>query len=636
VRKYGWWRWLIPVLLVAAWVGARGLNADALWFDEYWSVYNAGGAHYGPLSPADIWTRVATQDPWQAPGYFLLLSGWGALAGWSPFALRGLSLLAGLLAVAWAYRLGRDLVSPLGGQAAAVTMGLSAYFLYYFHEMRTYTLIVMLIATTGWAYWRVAHGGGRWSKIALFGGALCLLYTHYFAALTMGILGLYHLLFVRKERQWWNAALLIGAAGLLFIPWAGVLINGANSAVEDTLRQSNAWTPRQAISGALFMYSNGAALLAVVVGAYSLIPLSTTRDDDRRNIQLSAPPNNRPTGIRFYQSSTFFSWFWLLGMLALLLAVNARFGVILEVRYLFPLWPPLALVAALGIDRMARNGARPAAYLILGLWAAAGVWNSVDSEARNTLRNPHWYQPWDVFVEQLRPHLQDGDALLYLLPDWTWPSYHQSVFEYYLYGLPNRHTLLQRPENVGIETFQQQATEAVDGAERVWLAYTANQPTSYIETADQILKAQGYLDCGGIYQTDQLHLGLYTHQSAAPIRFGEQVTNTLLTADYIPGQLTVAGIWSPDPDVVPNTYSVGIHIKNAAGELVAQSDYGLPAVKNCVLTILDLSALPVGDYTVETVVYDWQTGERLRARRTGGSAEGRESQFVGTFSVLHD
>ena len=45
------------------------------------------------------------------------------------------------------------------------------------------------------------------------------------------------------------------------------------------------------------------------------------------------------------KSVALFAWFWLVGILAALLAVNARFGVILEVRYLFPLWPALALVS---------------------------------------------------------------------------------------------------------------------------------------------------------------------------------------------------------------------------------------------------------------------------------------------------
>ena len=37
---------LVGVLLVVAWGSIPMLNADALWFDEWWSLFNAGGVSY--------------------------------------------------------------------------------------------------------------------------------------------------------------------------------------------------------------------------------------------------------------------------------------------------------------------------------------------------------------------------------------------------------------------------------------------------------------------------------------------------------------------------------------------------------------------------------------------------------------
>jgi hypothetical protein len=593
------WLWLIPALLLATWIGARGLNADALWFDEYWSIYNAGGAHYGPLSPADIWGRVSAQDPWQAPGYFLLLAGWGALVGWTPFALRALSLLAGALAVAWAYRLGRDAVSPLGGLTAAVTMGMSAYFLYFFHEMRTYTLIVMLITMTAWAYWRVMNGARQpWIQAILLLGAVGLFYTHYFAALTVGVFGLYHLLFVKKDRRWWRAALPLVGAGLLFLPWLGTLVSGLNSATEDALRQANAWTPRQVVSGVLFMFSNGGVLLALLLGFLS------------------------------FRRQALFAWFWLLAMLGLLLLINARFGVILEVRYLFPLWPALALLAALAIDRLSMSGLRSAALAVLALWTAAGVWNSLDSDSAYTLSNPHWHQPWNVLVEQLRPRGKDGDALLYLLPDWTWPGYHQKVFDYYLYGSPVRGGLIQRPENTGAAAFAQSVKDEAGGASRLWLAYTADQPTTYLPDAQKVLSEAGYLDCGGFNASPPLGLELYRHKSAAPplATFGGPTLDSrivLAALDAAPlsdkTRLNVTAVWSQGKDVPPNTFSVALHLEDAAGHLVAQADYGFPAEESACRSLdIPLKDMAPGEYRLYAAVYRWQSGERLAAATADG------------------
>lgn len=93
------WLYLVPLLLLTTWLGARGLNADTLWYDEYWSLYDAGIEPHGDRTLAQIWEGVASRNPWHAPGYFMILSGWGRLAGGTPFAGRALSLLFGLLAL---------------------------------------------------------------------------------------------------------------------------------------------------------------------------------------------------------------------------------------------------------------------------------------------------------------------------------------------------------------------------------------------------------------------------------------------------------------------------------------------------------------------------------------------------------
>ncbi|MBZ0286104.1 MAG: hypothetical protein K8I30_00710, partial [Anaerolineae bacterium] len=93
---------MIALLLAVMALGARGLGQDALWLDEYWSLAHAGGLE--SLSPVEVWGRIAASDPWQTPGYYLLLNLWGGRVGWSAFAGRALSLLAGMLAVAWVYR----------------------------------------------------------------------------------------------------------------------------------------------------------------------------------------------------------------------------------------------------------------------------------------------------------------------------------------------------------------------------------------------------------------------------------------------------------------------------------------------------------------------------------------------------
>ena len=59
-RRTRHWLWILPLLLLLLLItglGARDLTSDGLWYDEQWSIYDSGGAHYGPLSPAEIWTK---------------------------------------------------------------------------------------------------------------------------------------------------------------------------------------------------------------------------------------------------------------------------------------------------------------------------------------------------------------------------------------------------------------------------------------------------------------------------------------------------------------------------------------------------------------------------------------------------
>src|SRR5215216_3120094 len=121
MKRRLWW-WLIPLMLLVFWLGARGLNADPIWSDEYYSIYSAGLGPFGPLTPAGIWERIAGYDPWHTPGFFTLLNLWGRLVGGNPPALRALAMLLALLALAWTYRLGRDVMTPRAGLYAALVM----------------------------------------------------------------------------------------------------------------------------------------------------------------------------------------------------------------------------------------------------------------------------------------------------------------------------------------------------------------------------------------------------------------------------------------------------------------------------------------------------------------------------------
>ena len=94
----------------------------------------------------------------QAPLFYLLGAAWAQLAGWSQYALRLFSVLAGMLMIAWLYRFGSDMFNRRIGLLAAILMSTSAYMILYVHDFRMYTLLLLLAIIHTWLYGRLAHG----------------------------------------------------------------------------------------------------------------------------------------------------------------------------------------------------------------------------------------------------------------------------------------------------------------------------------------------------------------------------------------------------------------------------------------------------------------------------------------------
>lgn len=209
---------LVILLLSCAWVGIRGLNADALWFDEYYSLVESGGTHFGPLTPLDLVLRVASYSTWP-PGYNLLFAAWGSLVGWSQVAGRVLSLLLGLLTLAALYRLG----------------------------------------------WQI----GRNRRAGFYAALTALLYSHPVGQVVFGVVVLYHLLIAPRgpqKRALWMP--LIGA-GVLYLPWVAVML----ARVYQELQVPRARPLAEMLGSTFYAYSNGLPLIVAALGVFALTRL---------------------------------------------------------------------------------------------------------------------------------------------------------------------------------------------------------------------------------------------------------------------------------------------------------------------------------------------------------------------------
>ena len=94
---------VVVLLLIAFGVRAWNLGAADLSFDEVATYYVA----HRPLLDVIRYVMGAARE--HPPAYYLVMSLWMQLAGVSEFAVRFPSVLIGVLAVSWSFRLGRRL-----------------------------------------------------------------------------------------------------------------------------------------------------------------------------------------------------------------------------------------------------------------------------------------------------------------------------------------------------------------------------------------------------------------------------------------------------------------------------------------------------------------------------------------------
>jgi hypothetical protein len=169
---------LIIAILVACGLRLYQLDAQSLWYDE---GVTAIVAQYDPATLIR-WTA----DDIQPPLYYLLVSAWGRLAGWSEWSLRFPSLFFGVLLVPLMAVLTRRLTqSPLAAHIAAWITALHPLLLYYSQEARMYTMLVALGVLAGYCLLRAARSVfRREQRLAWIGyilAAATAIYTHYFA-----------------------------------------------------------------------------------------------------------------------------------------------------------------------------------------------------------------------------------------------------------------------------------------------------------------------------------------------------------------------------------------------------------------------------------------------------------------------
>ena len=184
----------ISILALAALLRFYCLTCSSLWHDEgnSWAVAQRGFVQVARDAAADI----------HPPGYYWLLKLWGGAFGFSGWAIRSLSALAGLLTVAVVYLIGREIGdrTPDGRSAfallAAFLAALNPFQIFYSQEARMYAPLMLEGAAVMWALLAMkrrwaAQGAATVRPYALvyLAAAATGLWTHYTFAAVLAAAG---------------------------------------------------------------------------------------------------------------------------------------------------------------------------------------------------------------------------------------------------------------------------------------------------------------------------------------------------------------------------------------------------------------------------------------------------------------
>ena len=212
LRQAGVWIILGVGLILRLWA----LDQKSPWLDEAASWKYATS----PL-PDLMWSTSTDVHP---PLYFLLLKAWIFAWGDSLTSLRALSVVGGMAALYFLYRMAGHFVPRAVALAVLAWCAVSPLTVYYSQEARMYGLAMAcaLGACYGYVRWVDSDYRSRGALIGYGVAAVLALYLHYFTALLVGAIGLHAIIarIRRRRRPPWREWLWAhGVMAMLYLPW---------------------------------------------------------------------------------------------------------------------------------------------------------------------------------------------------------------------------------------------------------------------------------------------------------------------------------------------------------------------------------------------------------------------------------
>jgi 4-amino-4-deoxy-L-arabinose transferase-like glycosyltransferase len=581
----------------------NGLQDDSLWMDEGFSAWLVRDEMRMPESPRELlrYVRDSFATSFERlrldvhpPLYYLLLDAWTLLIGNSVFALRLLSALAALLALAATYNLGATVFNRRVGLMALLLLGTSGFFVYYSREARSYALYMALALLSTLAYWRYYQKTSWKHGLIYVFLASALLYTHYTSITVIAAHGLFTVFntLYRPARERFLKGLKLVSLFLLiaalFAPWwflYGQLQFRLNTSIEAAGALPSDWGTVAALW--LLLTSGIWGIFALIFAFSRLNPLMWLTKSGR----IKALPCN---------AIILLLCLGILPLLVLLLA-NAYGLAIFQLRYLIAIAPIWALLVAytlteLWIPFLKNPRAITAISLILLVWIS---YQQFASFREFWPEKPRWSEA-SAFASEARQPLEP--ALVYLDE--------KSPFAYYAY----QDALLDGISvRVSWREFAPEELLAIGenlvNASSVWALVAMQAPESWDAVA-------ALSENRGVAYRDSVQWTIYYRfdkVSTEPLSFNFGEALSYQSPFYRRyhrrvGEALCVPILLEALRDVPEGYSIGLHLTRGYNELVNQMDEGLGAVTTgeTIERELCLNIPEAGSFHLRLVIYDWR------------------------------
>ncbi|MGC9393817.1 MAG: glycosyltransferase family 39 protein [Anaerolineae bacterium] len=543
-------RWYISaclaILLVATGLRFYHLDTQSFWNDE-------GNTARLVERPIALIIEGAAGDI-HPPGYYLMLHVWRAFTGESEFALRAFSAFCGVLTVAVAAAAGRYVGGRRVSLGAVLIVAVHPLAVYYSQEARMYALLGLVSVLTLWAGMRITNYESRITNHVLpLALSIALgLYTQY--AYIFVLVGL-NLAFVidwvlRRPWNWhtlwsWIAAHALG--GLAFLPWAPIAL-GARGWRPPDLTSSQAL---QEIVHTLLVgitLPTGDASYVIACAAFLLLLALTIRARSR------------------------FAVWAVLGMALVppVLLIALRLYRPAYLKFMMASVAPLAVILALPLRR-AGSRLGTARNWIAGALLLAVLWAQITSLQHLYADPAYARDDYRGLAARIAAETRPGDAILLSAPN-QW-----EVFTYYYRGPLPVYPAPYRPDPSEATTW---VDEIVASHARLFVIFWGDAESDPDRLLEPYLAQHAYKAVDTWVSTVRLTIYGTAALPDAPTtsldaRFGDVITfegYALPETTFAPGDIVPLTLFWQAEATPAERYKVFVHLLNADGALVAQTD----------------------------------------------------------------